>query len=356
MSFWESLLKKKDNSYKPPHATLLLLGNEGCGISEFLKDAFETNPTKDTLFSYNYYTHRDPFTNDMVLDAELFGVVKDLDLNANIVAKDITTDTICCIFLDWNKPEEFIDSIEKWLKFLLYSIDLSLKNKYTINDNSRTCFVESEVPEELKDYTKAYKDLSYAKDQLTKTLQSFKASQDRNWDLDSDNKLDIIPLNEGALSVNLGLHIIFVLSRTEKYQKTIDQLELTASKTEFILQAIRKISLTLGAGLFALNFNIKSTIEHLRDYILFRFSPSLFTYTVPVEGIVIEQLAIPSGWDSLSKIKALTAATNIDESFLIQMEFTDKHHVKVSSKSHFNKLFPSKKIDNNVLVIHVGRR
>ena len=351
---WEEILEQNSTLTTVPHNKLLLLGDNNSGKSSFLQNTFQTNPTTDILMSYNYYTHRDPDTNDLLMDTDIYSISKDLPVNIELLVKEFTLDTVCCIFLNWAEPELFLFNIEKWLKFLMNVVDVGLKRTNNIQDTERTVFVETQVlPNEMQEsYKKCFSVIEDARIKLKRAVVLFKESQSRDWTLSNDlSKLDVIPLNQGSLAVNLGIQIIFVLSKSDLSTHMIDKLELTSSKLEFMLQALRKVALTIGAAIFSIGQDSETT-PIFYNYILHRLEPTLFTFTTEVNGIQIEDLRIPAGWDSLSKIKSISNASNLDESFLVRIEFEEGQHiVGISAKSHYKKQFPEKMEEEKETVI-----
>eukprot|EP00835_Amoeboradix_gromovi_P005624 NODE_547_length_6851_cov_0.322867.p3 type:complete len:349 gc:universal NODE_547_length_6851_cov_0.322867:1465-2511(+) len=335
---WDSILESSSTLDTVPHSKLLLLGDSNSGKSTFIQNTFQTNPTTDILMSYNYYTHRDPDTNDILMDADVYSISKDLPINIELLVKEFSLDTICCIFLSWDEPELFLHSIQKWLKFLLNVVDVVVKRRFQIENINSTIFIPNESFDK-----KAYLEIENARTKLKRTLQLLKESQSRDWTLSQDlSKLDVIPLNNGSLAVNLGIHIVLVLSKSDLTRVIIDKLELTSSKLEFMLQAIRKVALTVGAAIFSIDNTLEKQTT-LYEYLLYRQCPFVFQFSKEVDGISIDRLAIPSGWDSLDKIKSISNASNLDESFLVQIEYENNTHlVKISGHSHYKQQFPEK--------------
>ena len=349
---WESILEANSIINSVPHTKLLMLGDKNSGKSSFLQNAFQTNPTTDVLMSYNYYSHRDSDTNDLLMESDIYSISKDLPVNIELLVQEFSLDTLCCIFLNWEEPGSFLQTIEKWMMFLLNVVDIYLKRQFKIQDTQRTVFVETQVPDELSDYKKAYDKVEEAKLALKRIIQLFKESQSRDWTIQNDlSQLDIIPLNQGCLDVNIGVQVVFVLAKSDLCRTMVDKLELTSSKLEFMLQAIRKVALTIGAGVFSISS--KSNLEvTLSEYLLHRLNRSLFSFSKDINAIDISHLVIPAGWDSLSKIKSISNASNLDESFLVRIAFEDgKHNVGISAKSHYKKQFPEKMEQDNEDVV-----
>eukprot|EP00834_Sanchytrium_tribonematis_P002414 NODE_74_length_24438_cov_0.900283.p7 type:complete len:366 gc:universal NODE_74_length_24438_cov_0.900283:12370-13467(+) len=339
MSHWEKVLTDNIISSDINHSKLLLLGDRKSGKSTFIQSTFNTNPTTDILLSYNYFPFRDIETNDHLLDLDIYSVSEALDITSHIFSKEYSLDTLCCIFLSWEEPQLFIENIEKWLKFLLDVVDLSLKRKYTIVDKENTIFIDNEDP----NFKKVQFELNEARTKLKRALQLLRESQEKSDTFGKDlSRLDLVPLNEGSLEVNLGIPIVFITSKVDVCLNVGDELEITSAKYGFIMQAIRKVSLTMGAALIALNNKLEQSRNELYSYLLYRLNPASFKFNSKIDGINLESLVIPAGWDSLPKIKTISNTSNLEESFLLQMTFENCHHdVKISGRSYFRKQFPS---------------
>jgi hypothetical protein len=81
---------------------------------------------------------------------------------------------------------------------------------------------------------------------------------------------------------------------------------------DFVQQALRTVGLEYGAGVFYMSSQRPDTIQQFRSYLLHRLfestkSRSLVGSSFPFEGKVQalerDRIMIPSGWDSVGKIK-----------------------------------------------------
>lgn len=325
---------------------MLLLGNPSIGKTTFLKSQYDINPTTNILLNYNHVTHRDPSTEELLADIGTYTISEDIDLVIESLCYDFHLDAQCCIFLDYRQPHLMLGEIERWLSFLLNVTDRTIKRQCGI-DEADTVF----VPSDNGKMQVAYEALKVAQDQLQRYMQLFKDMERRDYMVQQEASTQL-PLNEGALALNVGLPLHFVITHVDRQSTMMETYSVSPTTCDLVLQAVRKVALTLGASVFAVHDD--ATRQNFYGYLLHRMSPTAFPWTTTIEGLQLMQLAIPAGWDSLGKVQALCQTENLNDSFLVQLSFDGTHQVGISGKSYIRHQFVQDKETSKVTPLHIG--
>jgi hypothetical protein len=152
-----------------------------------------------------------------------------------------------------------------------------------------------------------------------------------------ENELDVVPMNEEELTVNIGIPIAFVLTKSDI---AVDELEnylslhglnidLLDYYQNFILFKLRVLALNYGASLFITSTTKNTNIDSLREFLSNFFGESIESHTFPPSipnSFKINEISkdinnyedayIHFGEDSLEQIMQL----NLDSFFSLNSE------------------------------------
>lgn len=225
------------------------------------------------------------------------------------------------IFLDWGRPWLFIESLQKWLRFL----EIAHTEILDYGGDSRTV-------DDPDRYTTGKAMIEELKAQLVKYFQDYK---DAPVGLGEEKRPAISALSEtpikiapGCLSRNLGIPLIIVCTKSDKIKQVERDGDYTEGCFDYIQQILRTICLQYGATLIYTSIYRPNSFSLLRNYLLHRLfgvagsatndnpnnetsstSNILPSYlnSFKVRGLIVEResVFVPSGWDSFNKIRVL---------------------------------------------------
>ena len=175
--------------------------------------------------------------------------------------------SIFVITLDWSEPWTFAVQLGTWLPAIARIVSGAYAD-------------EDEVAEALR------------VDMQIRLLESFRAG----------NADPSLPLSPGALDENLGVPMAIVLTKSDALD---DRRVLSESQVDYVQQVVRTIALRFGAAVFSVSHS--TPMDGIRAYLRSR----LFARPAPAaEASVVDAatLAVPSGWDSWTQIRASNEA------------------------------------------------
>lgn len=226
------------------------------------------------------------------------------------------------IFLNWGRPWLFLESLQKWLRFLELAHTEILdygSDPRTVDDPDR--------------YTTGKAMVDELKTQLFKYFQDYKEAP---VGLGEEKRPIISALSEapvklapGCLSRNLGIPLIIVCTKSDKIKQVERDGDYTEGCFDYIQQILRTICLQYGATLIYTSIYRPNSFSLLRNYLLHRLfgvvgspptnensatesssTPSIlpsYLNSFKVRGLIVEResVFVPSGWDSFNKIRVL---------------------------------------------------
>jgi dynein light intermediate chain 1 len=193
---------------------------------------------------------------------------------------------IIAIVLDFTKPWDFLDQLAKWAD-IIFEISKKLP-----------AAKQNEMRKRLEDHFRFYKNPD-KKEDMSDTTEDDK-NQESN-DEEMNEALKNMALDEGILSVNLGIPIIIICNKSEVVASG-DTIKYFQTRLEFIMKHIREFALRYGASIIFTSTKKGSNLEELYTYIQHR----LFDLsTVSPEITNKESMLIPTGYDSPKLVQQL---------------------------------------------------
>ncbi|XP_002016992.2 cytoplasmic dynein 1 light intermediate chain 2 [Drosophila persimilis] len=115
---------------------------------------------------------------------------------------------------------------------------------------------------------------------------------------------DLSPLTEDALTTNLGVDLVVVVTKTDCMGGTfLKENDYCDEHIDFMQHWIRNFCLRHGAALFYTSIKKATNCDHLRKYLLHRIYG--LPFQTPPMVVNEDAVLIPAGWDTLRKIDIL---------------------------------------------------
>ncbi|KXN69553.1 DLIC-domain-containing protein [Conidiobolus coronatus NRRL 28638] len=224
-----------------------------------------------------------------------FHKLLDLALNLNNFQS-----TLVCIFLDWSNPWSFVRILQKWLTCLEVAI-------YNIQERGGHPTEEN--------------------------LNGIKVDSNGSANRSSEHS-DLLPPGNGCLTMNLGIPIIVICSKSDQMKVIEREGNYKEEEFDFIQQTLRTTCLHYGASLFYTSNQSKASLILLKNYILSKSFPTvdnisilpnhILNFNFKAQVVDREKVFVPAGWDSWNKIRVLRDSFNC-EGVLQGMEFDLSH-------------------------------
>ncbi|KAK3807260.1 MAG: dynein light intermediate chain-domain-containing protein, partial [Benniella sp.] len=338
---WSNLLKTVASSRLVPTKDVIILGDPHSGKStliELLKTALPT-PTPDALangvdgsktangvpsgpngkndlaLSYSFWDVEDDENEDTVARLGLYQIAGSHKSYHALLKYCLNTktiaDTVVLIVLDWSKPWAFVETLERWIKVL----DTAIKQ------------ILQEGAVATAAWTKGKAVMEELQEKLSRFLQEYTEPQPHGTSTFSelgstDAQSVLLPLTEGCLTNNTGVPIAIVCTKSDNINILEREMDYKEESFDYIQQTLRTICLKYGASLFYTSIHHPHTFADLRQYILHRLltpstlnnaqqqqqqqqQPSSFPFKLRAQVVERDQVMVPSGWDSIGKIKVL---------------------------------------------------
>lgn len=343
---WTNILKGVASSKIVPTKNLLILGDKESGKSTFIRhlkgeeveEDFEV-PNSNGTMSKSVGTGTDESSpsdnkrlnpNDLALS---YTFVEVKDDEADTLARlgiyqlagshesyqsllrfalnsSTLPDSLVVIVLDWARPWTFIETLQRWIKFL----EAGIEN------------IKSEGDVGAKDgWTKGKAVIDELKESIVKFVQNYAEpdSNNPNPTVNSENDDDVaLPLDEGVLTTNLAIPLVVVCTKSDNVSNLERELDYKEEQFDYIQQCLRTICLKYGAALFYTNTHAPQTFDTLRQYILHRLlgtkslssdTKSAYAFNIKANYVERDTVLVPAGWDSWRKIKFLKEGFDCEE-------------------------------------------
>ncbi|KAG2203791.1 hypothetical protein INT47_012724 [Mucor saturninus] len=362
VEIWSTILTGVASSKMVPTKKLLVLGDPGSGKStlihylkndpgpQVMQPEGETNNNFGVNSHYNNNTTPldnldDDATNTLALGYSFIDVqdeeneavarlgvyqlglssVEYMPLLKFALATDSLTDSTVVIVLDWTRPWEFLETLQRWINVLQHRMDEICKEGSAGESSwSRGKAVVDELREKIEYYLQTYTEpvvhnFSMAASTstgsiITPSTPIVPSSAPLVTTTTAADQVTL-PLTQGSLTNNLGISIIVVCCKSDA-QNTLEQtLDYKDEQFDFIQQTLRCVCMKFGAALFYTSTLQPYTFHNLRQYILHRLlTTSSKSYPFKLKAQVVERDAVlvPSGWDSWGKLRVLRDGFDCD--------------------------------------------
>lgn len=291
-NLWSAILsevQKQGSTKLPSNKSVLVLGDNATGKTTLIaKLQGVEDPKKGAGLEYAYIDVKDEYRDDMtrlgvwVLD----GDPGHTNLLKYALNESNYTHTLIILTVSMTSPWGWLEQLQHWIKILVDHIE-TLKLDKEEKQSARQRLITT-----WQSYCEVGDDLDPS--------SPIKRTPVRNNSIDDD---DVLPLPEGALTSNLGLDVVVVVTKTD-YMTTLEkEYDYRDEHFDFIQQWIRRFCLQHGASLFYTSVKEDKNCDLLYKYLTHRI------YGLPFRtpALVVEKDAvlIPAGWDNLKKISIL---------------------------------------------------
>lgn len=122
-------------------------------------------------------------------------------------------------------------------------------------------------------------------------------------DENEDEAIEQIPLEEGVLTINIGIPLVIILNKSEVTVHG-EQASYFKSRFDFIMRHIRKFALMFGGAIFSTSALKQTGLSSFYSYLNHRFYG--FDFNEKPEPRDKEAIIIPTGYDKPSLIAQLS--------------------------------------------------
>uniref|UniRef100_A0AAV1T5R0 Dynein light intermediate chain n=1 Tax=Peronospora matthiolae TaxID=2874970 RepID=A0AAV1T5R0_9STRA len=295
---WQQMLRDCSVRSKLPTVSLLLVGDTESGKSALVSrldeakgghsEAAGSDPAVDSLLAFQTLDVLDPRalesgesqeSDDVIAHVETWSL-NDLnlkDLIKMVVKPQMLDKTVVAVVLDLSRPWTIKSSLEQWLS--------ALEGQLLDQINQLTSEARNELYAAIKQHILAYEDPSI--DHSAPTPMDTSASEF---------------IEEGVLSKNLGVPLIFVVAKADLRPENSVQMD-------YIEYTLRRVAVRYGASVVFTSAKTGSNVDTLRKYILHRAHPSQFKFTEPPQLVDHNTIFIPSGYDSFKLVEKSLAGS-----------------------------------------------
>ncbi|CAG8435905.1 682_t:CDS:2 [Funneliformis caledonium] len=309
---WSSILQGVASSKIVPTKSLLILGDRDSGKSTLIRhlkgeedeEVYEGLNANGTMSKSIGTGTDDPPTNDKRSNSDLalntlarlglYQLAGSYESYQPLLRFALNSSTLphslVVVVLDWARPWTFIETLQKWIKFVELGIE-SVKKEGNVGSKDGWTKGKA-VVDELKDLHAA----------------------NPNATVNSEEDDVALPLGPGVLTTNLAVPLVVVCTKSDNVSTLERELDYKEEQFDYIQQTLRTICLKYGAGLFYTTTRQPQTFVNLRKYILHRLlgskassSDTKSAYAFNIKAHVVERdtVLVPTGWDSWGKIKVL---------------------------------------------------
>uniref|UniRef100_A0A336M2P4 Dynein light intermediate chain n=1 Tax=Culicoides sonorensis TaxID=179676 RepID=A0A336M2P4_CULSO len=292
-NLWSAILgevQTQSSTKLPSNKSLLVLGDNASGKTTLIaKLQGVEDPKKGAGLEYAYIDVRDEYRDDVtrlgvwVLD----GDTGHTNLLRYALNESNFSNTLVILTVSMTTPWSWEDQLQNWIKVLSDHID-----KLKLEPDERT-HAKQRLEAAWQNYCETGVDDLDPGSPLKRTNRLSSIEDD----------VDALPLPDGVLTINLGVDIVVVVTKTD-YMTTLEkELDYRDEHFDFMQQWIRTFCLQYGASLFYTSVKEDKNCDLLYKYLTHRI------YGLPFRtpALVVEKDAvlIPAGWDNMKKISIL---------------------------------------------------
>ncbi|GBC13143.2 dynein light intermediate chain-domain-containing protein [Rhizophagus irregularis DAOM 181602=DAOM 197198] len=326
---WSSILKGVASSKIVPTKNLLILGDRESGKTALIRhlkgvedeETFEV-PNANAL-SYTFVEVKDDEAEDTLTRLGIYQLA------------------------DWARPWTFIETLQRWIKFL----EVGIEN------------IKTEGSSGTKDgWSKGKVVVEELKESIERFIQTYSEPDSTNPNaatVNSESEDVALPLGPGVLTTNLSVPLVVVCTKSDKVSSYLErELDYKEERFDYIQQCLRTICLKYGAALFYTTTRLPETFTNLRQYILHRllgFRPtssdtkSAFAFNIKANYVERDRVLVPAGSDSWRVIKFLKEGFDCNE--LLQGWNLDMGE-KSSSEEDTGEKISARKVYEEEIIAH----
>lgn len=299
VNVWQESLEKQIGLQRLSDASIILLGDKGCG-KENLAETFvkseegSDEKLKTLLINYRNLTFRDQDNDEEIANCHIWEVsdTKHLDMLATVLRNTAVQDITYIIVLDSSKPETTKNSYQKWIKFI---------------EEIQTKLMENLNEEETHKL----------KEKVSRHIQFYSDPGDSTANILSDQEKTEIDTDFAYPTNNLGVPIAVVVAKCDKFGRELNEAERVENFDVLLLFA-QQWGLDYGASCFTFLDNQAVQARRILSYAIHR------TQNVPFK----ESPSIVVSW------------TNLDEDYLLNPSGFVNPSIS-TEQEEFYQIFPA---------------
>ncbi|CAG8571924.1 3151_t:CDS:10 [Diversispora eburnea] len=366
-NIWSSILKGVASSKIVPTKSLLILGDRESGKSTLIRhlkgeedeDVYEANGSvsksvgtdtddlvnqklshNDLALSYTFVEVKDDDAEDTLARLGLYQLAGSQEAYQSLLRFALNSstlpDSLVVIVLDWARPWTFVETLQRWAKFLEKGIE-NIKTEGAVG---------------AKDgWTKGKAVVDEMKEAHTNTTNGTGASS-------AEAETVALPLGPGTLVTNLAVPLVVVCTKSDNVFTLEREKDYKEEQFDFIQQSLRTICLKYGAALFYTTTRQPKTFINLRKYILHRLLGTMAShsdtksYVFNIEPTFVDRdtVLVPAGWDSWGKIGVLREG--FDCNGLLKgwdLDVTGKAEQLEGDNDHVDEILSARKVFEDVV-------
>ena len=309
---WSTILqevRQTDTKKLPANKSIIVLGDNETGKTSLVaKMAGLEAPKKGSGLEYNFIEIRDDYRDD---STKLGAWILDGDLRhvnlLNFVLTEANFEQSCCLLVaSMSQPWSIMKSLETWSNVLEQHIEnLNIKPAKLkqcrqrlllkfLNYVASTDEVESKLVSGLT--TANIKGNGGI-------ISNSNGPEQQESEVNMNESLSVKELGADALTRNLGIEIVVVITKTDHISQLEKDHDYTEEIFDFIQQAIRKFCLQFGASLFYVSAKVNKNCDLLHKYLAHRIYD--LPFKAPASVVERDAIFVPAGWDNEKKISIL---------------------------------------------------
>jgi len=262
---WTSILKGVASSKIVPTKSLLILGDRESGKSTLIRqlkgekdeevyevngvskdaeenDSFNKKHHSDLALSYTFTEVKDDEA-DTLARLGLYQLAGSQEAYQSLLhfALNSTTlpDSLVVIVLDWARPWTFVETLQRWIKFIELGIE-RVKKEGSVgakDDWTKGKAIVEEMQETLDRFIRNYTK-SYAHEPDTSTANGTVPASS-----EEDEVTLTLPLGDGVLTTNLAVPLVVVCTKSDNVTTLEKQMDYREEQFDYIQQSLRTICL-----------------------------------------------------------------------------------------------------------------
>jgi len=378
---WSSILKGVASSKIVPTKNLLILGDRDSGKSALIRhlkgvqdeETFEVPNANGTMsksigigtddnspvnklstnelaLSYTFVEVKDDEAEDTLTRLGIYQLAGSHESYQSLLRFGLNSstlpDSLVVIVLDWARPWTFVETLQRWIKFL----ELGIENVKTEGGNgskdgwTRGKVVVEELKESIERFIQTYSDPDSANPNAAA--------------VNSESDDVALPLGPGVLTTNLAVPLVVVCTKSDKVSSYLErELDYKEEQFDYIQQCLRTICLKYGAALFYTTTRLPETFTNLRQYILHRLlgfrssssdTKSAFAFNVKPNYVERDRVLVPAGSDSWRVIKFLKEGFDCNE--LLQGWNLDMGEKSATSEEDTGEKISARKVYEEIIL------
>ncbi|CAB4486647.1 dynein light intermediate chain [Rhizophagus irregularis] len=338
-----------EETFEVPNANGTMSKSVGTGTDD--SSPIDKHPNNELALSYTFVEVKDDEAEDTLTRLGIYQLAGSHESYQSLLRFALNSstlpDSLVVIVLDWARPWTFIETLQRWIKFL----EVGIEN------------IKTEGSSGTKDgWSKGKVVVEELKESIERFIQTYSEPDSTNPNaatVNSESEDVALPLGPGVLTTNLSVPLVVVCTKSDKVSSYLErELDYKEERFDYIQQCLRTICLKYGAALFYTTTRLPETFTNLRQYILHRllgFRPtssdtkSAFAFNIKANYVERDRVLVPAGSDSWRVIKFLKEGFDCNE--LLQGWNLDMGE-KSSSEEDTGEKISARKVYEEEIIAH----